>query len=205
MNKKIITSLIFAVLFLICAASCVDPKNNSSFGADSGETSVQISQDETKITSDENSVSTGIEDTSVTESNTSSTPADTEPIDDTISGIYYCSTDLFNAEYRSKYPGQNPYMSFDGDGNCVMLVGYGRGMCEVNGTYTIEEDKINVELDLTGTPFEGIDPASGNPYMDNKFIFEIVDSGHIIIGPADDSVYNGDCYAVRTGDSFIKE
>ena len=123
----------------------------------------------------------------------------------TVSGVYYYETELFNAEYRAKYPGQNPYINFFDDGTCVMIVHYIGGACSVGGTYEIDGNKIKTEFDLSGTPVAGIDVATGKPYMDDSFVFEIVDNDHLRIGPAPDSYYNGDCYVVRSGGSFIRE
>ncbi|MBQ7827502.1 MAG: hypothetical protein IJ386_04475 [Clostridia bacterium] len=123
----------------------------------------------------------------------------------TVSGVYYYETELFNAEYRTMHPGHNPYISFFDDRTCVMIVGYGGGICPINGTYEIDGNKINVELDVENSFLGGIDVATGKPYMDNKYVFEIVDNDHIKIGPAPDSYYGGECYVVRAGGSFIRE
>ena len=203
MNKKIIASLvIFAMLASVCATACALRPDADNTNMDTTESRTEsLGQSAASDETEPVSLPPKTEFVTVTEI---TTEAETNPVEDTIMGTYYCSTDFFTDEYRAKYPGQTPYITFNNDGSCVFLVGYLHGICEIEGTYQIEGNEINVELDLLGTPFEGTD-STGDPYMDHQFVFEIINNNHIVIGPAPNSVYNGDCYVVRSGDSFIRK
>ena len=126
------------------------------------------------------------------------------PNENTIDGKYYCYTDFFTEEYREKNPGNTPFITFDSDGTCMFYILYSHGGAGVPGKYQINENAINVQLDLSESPFKGTE-KNGNPYMDDKLVFEIIDNNHIVIGAAPDSVHNGDFYVVRNGDSFIRK
>lgn len=207
---KRILVLLLSLSLLFAVVGCDNTDENADQPSDTVQTT-ELSEKTTEVTETHTAEPTTApeetetsETTIETSSEESSETEQTDPAEDTIGGKYYCSTDFFTDEYRIKYPGDTPYITLNDDGSCVLLVGYFHGICEVEGTYLIEGNVINVELDLRGTPFEGTD-TTGRPFMDDRFVFEIIDNDHIVIGPAPNAVYNGDCYVVRSGDSFIRE
>ena len=137
----------------------------------------------------------------------------------TYAGTYWKSTksDEEDAEYAAKYPGNTPFLQLNEDGTCVFKVFFFHGSTYVNGVYSVEDNKITVELDTDSNPDIGgyIKLANGEymysedgrktPYMDSSFVFEIVDEDKLKICPSDDSFYNGNCYVVRNGDVFAKK
>ncbi|MCI8331310.1 MAG: hypothetical protein HFE78_00565 [Clostridiales bacterium] len=129
---------------------------------------------------------------------------DTEPIDDQnrIIGKYTCVSDYCNNNLKD-YPEYLPYITFNDDGTCEMLVYYIGGSTLLPGTYMIEDNKIFVEVDPSGTPVDGID-ESGIPYMDDKYVFTITDYDHITIGSVEGAYFNG-CYVAHNGDPFVRQ
>ena len=108
-----------------------------------------------------------------------------------ILGKYVCFSDYHKDKNIIKNPDDIPSITFYENGKCNLFVAYFGGVWDVNGLYEIKEDTIKVELDLHGTPFEGIDTA-GNPYMDAIYIFNIIDNDKLIIDKGFYSVYAGD-------------
>lgn len=151
------------------------------------------------------------------------TGTDEKDVDDvtsnTYAGTYWQSTksDEEAAEYAAKYPGNTPFLQLNEDGTCVFKVFFFHGSTYVNGVYTVEDNKITVELDTDSNPDIGgyIKLANGEymysedgrktPYMDSSFVFEIVDEDKLKICPGADSFYNGSCYVVKNGDVFAKK
>lgn len=138
-----------------------------------------------------------------TEEPTQAETQDTEPVDNKnqIAGKYVC---VSNYCMNISDPDYVPYIIFNGDGSCEMFVYYVGGVTLLPGTYMVEDNKIFVEVNPAGTPVDGID-NSGRPYMDDKYVFEIIDYDHIIIGPAEGAYHNGSCYVARNGDPFVRK
>ena len=114
-----------------------------------------------------------------------------------ILGQYVCDSDYHRDDFNVQHPESVPFITFRDDGNCSLYVNYLNGCEYVHGTYSIENDRIQVELDFHGTYFEGkIDPATGGPWMDNHYVFQIIDDNQIII--------DREFYTVNAGDTFVR-
>ena len=107
-----------------------------------------------------------------------------------ISDTYTCSSDYFSTLSTT------PSICFNKNGDCVISVNYSGGICNMEGKYYIQGDKIYVKLSFDNTIFED----TGNEYTDldymsNKYVFSIVNDTEIVI--------NRGCYAVKAGDGFV--
>ena len=107
-------------------------------------------------------------------------------------GKFYCSNDYYNIEWFENNPESIPSIEFFKDGRCILFVNYFEGTCDISGVYSIEGNKIKVELDFQGTIFEG----TGTEYMDDQYVFTIISDNEITI----DKGY----YTVEAGDPFIR-
>lgn len=113
-----------------------------------------------------------------------------------ILGKYVCSSAYFSDEYFTTMHQESvPSISFYDNGNCLLMVNYLEGCCNVKGVYSVDDDKIHVQLDLEWTLFEGTDEA-GLPYMDDEYIFEITDEDHLVIDRG--------FYSVNARDPFVR-
>lgn len=128
-----------------------------------------------------------------------------KPVDDKerIIGKYTWVSDSCDEALKA-HPEYIPAITFNNDNTCEMLVNYIGGKTLLPGVYTIEDNKIFVEVDPSGTPVGGIIPNTDQPYMDDKYVFEIIDYDHLTFCPAEGSYYN-DCYIVRNGDPFERQ
>lgn len=113
-----------------------------------------------------------------------------------ISGKYICSNDYFNNEPFIKYSDYIPTITFYDNSSCSLLVHYGGGKTDVNCSYFIKEDIIQVKLNIKGSFFDAPD-AEGYPFMEEQYNFTIIDNNHITI--------NKGFYTVDSGDLFIKK
>jgi len=127
------------------------------------------------------------------DSSESNNSTDSSKIEIDILGKFVCAADYFEAFIES--PEYIPYITFEGDGICSLLIYYIGGKCIATGVYDIENEIIKVELDLRGTPVYGTDEG-GFPYMDDKYVFEIISNNEIVI--------HGEFYAVMDGDAFVR-
>ena len=109
-------------------------------------------------------------------------------------GEYKCSNDYFAQEFFLRVPEAVPSITFKEDNLCELVINYFEGLCTVYGRYTFEEDKVLVEVDLEGTIFK----EGGKNYIPTEYVFNIVDSYHIIV----DKSFSG---GVISGDVFIKK
>jgi len=116
-------------------------------------------------------------------------------VDYSIDDKYACTNDYFEADFFIQHPEAVPFIDFVEDGKCIFGINYSGGFCDVNGTYSIEDDRIYVELDFKGTIF--IDNETAATYTFTQYVFSIVSDDEIVI--------DKDCYGVRAGDSFIRE
>lgn len=73
-----------------------------------------------------------------------------------------------------------------------MLVNFLGGIANVNGQYTVDENKVDVKLDFNRSRFEG----SGTTYMDDTYVFEITDDEKMTIDRG--------VYIVNEGDPFVR-
>ena len=109
-----------------------------------------------------------------------------------IIGKYICDNDYHKDEFFIENPESIPYITFNNDGSCKLLVNYLEGGCYMNGSYNIEDNQILVKLDFSGTIFEG----TGTEYMDDEHVFTIISNDKIIIDKG--------FYTVNARDFFIK-
>jgi hypothetical protein len=110
-------------------------------------------------------------------------------------GEYTCSNDMYyNSEFYITHPDAIPSITFYDDGSCKFIINYSEGICNVEGYYCIDEDYIYIGLELSNTIF--LDKETGEKYMDDQYVFTIVNSDTIVI--------DKDCYAVYAGDSFVR-
>ena len=63
-------------------------------------------------------------------------------------GTYICRGEIYDmfAENSEEYI---PYFSFDGSGACTAMIYYIGGVTYVDGTYSVDGDRLSVKLDLT--------------------------------------------------------
>lgn len=207
--KKVLLILLAVFIFTGCESKAqetdyIPARTQTNPNSDTIEITVVESNNEetTKFNETTESAATN----PIVDTNETKTPDFEEPIEDKISGIYYCESDYCNNDLIIlRRPECKPYIAFYENSYCVFHVNYAEGLCDFEGTYKIEDNVINVKLDLSENPFGGINVATGNPYMDDEFTFEIIDNNHIKIGPGPDSFYGGDCYTVNNGDPFIRK
>jgi len=114
-----------------------------------------------------------------------------------ISGTYICSSDYHSDEFSVIYSDTIPSVSFYDNGICEFIVNYFEGTCIIIGNYTVEGNYVKVSLDFRGTIFEiNEDPYTGEKYMDDEYIFTIINNNKLII----DRAY----YTVEAEDPFVK-
>ncbi len=121
---------------------------------------------------------------------------DSDTLND-LAGLYSWTTEEYSAERRINY------LILNNDETCALMVSYFHGKVAIDGKYTVDGSKIRVDLLMDGSYMDG-ESSSGTPYMDDSFVFEIVDEHNIKIGPADESAKNISCYGVKSGDIFTK-
>jgi len=110
-----------------------------------------------------------------------------------ILGKYICSNDYINGgEHFERFPEDIPAINFYEDGICEITINYLEGICIASGIYTIEESRIFVAINLDNTIFEG----TGAEYIDDQYIFDIINDEQIVI--------DRDFYLAWAGDSFLK-
>ena len=113
-----------------------------------------------------------------------------------ILGKYICSNDYFNNEPFIEYSDYIPAITFYDNNICNLLVHYGGGKTDVSCSYDIKEKTIQVKLNIKGSFFD-VPDMEGYPFIDDQYIFTIIDNNHIIIDKG--------FYTVGSGDSFIKK
>ena len=112
-----------------------------------------------------------------------------------VSGDYICFNDeYYNNAFFTKHPDAIPSITFYNDGSCKFVVNYLEGVCDVGGFYHVDKDFVYIELELSDTIF--VDKETGEKYMDDQYVFTIINIDKIII--------DRDCYAVNAGDSFVR-
>ncbi len=118
-----------------------------------------------------------------------------------ILGTFYCVGN-FRQQCFIDDPECISAITFNADGTIAFRVFYGDGTYTVGGTYDVTDNMIRIKCDLTASPFEGVD-HSGRIYMEDEFVFEIVDNDNLIFHDAE-NCEKKDCYIVRDGDSFVR-
>lgn len=114
----------------------------------------------------------------------------------TIIGKYTCSNDYWKDDFFIQNPEKVPFILFEDNNNCSILVNYLGGLANVKCSYSIEKNTVKVKAYLAGTPFDGT-YDDGRPYMEDEYIFNIMDDNNIIIDKG--------FYTVGAGDKFIKK
>ena len=109
-------------------------------------------------------------------------------------GKFICSNNYYNSQVVYNIPS----ITFNNGNSCVFVVNYLEGGADINGTYKREGNEITVELNFQGTIFENnLDEFTGEKYIEEQFIFTIVDEDKVAI--------DKNCYAVEAGDLFIRQ
>lgn len=112
-----------------------------------------------------------------------------------ILGEYLCANEEFNNEFFIKNPDYIPSITFYDNGSCKAHVNYLEGIIDVLGYYSIEGNLIHVNLNIDDSVF--YNSETGEKYIDDQFIFTIVDDNKIIL--------DGDFYSVGSGEIFVKK
>ena len=121
-----------------------------------------------------------------------------------IIGTFYCNNYWLRTSKGFTYhPEYIPAITFNADGTIVFRVYYFGDVTTVDGTYDVTDNMIRIRCDLTGSPFEGVTP-SGRIYMEDEFVFEIVDNDNLIFHDAENCEQKA-CYVVYDGDAFARE
>lgn len=110
-------------------------------------------------------------------------------------GTYLCRGQIYDQLIESSKE-YIPYISFDGNGALTAGIYYIGGITYVSGTYSVENNTLDVKFDLTYSPVWSPDEKTQDRYMDDEFSFAVTDSEHIAI----DKGY----YVVNAGDVFEK-
>ncbi len=114
----------------------------------------------------------------------------------TIIGKYTCSNEYWKDDFFIQNPEKVPYIIFENNNNCSILVNYLDGLENVKCSYIMEKDTIKVKAYIEGTLFDGT-YDDGRPYMEDEYIFDVIDNNHIVIDKG--------FYTVSARDSFIKK
>ena len=143
-----------------------------------------------------------------TEPSTPETTITEEPITQTTntdslitSKTYICCTSYFDDPFFSKHPNSVPALTLKSDGSMIFRINYLEGVTDVPGTYKIEDNHIYIDCTMEGSFF---DDGTGYEYMDDKFVFEVVDDDTLTIHAHPDDTGSFNCYAVNAGDPFIR-
>lgn len=123
-------------------------------------------------------------------------PGDNKLYEFNIIGKYICSNDYWKDDFFIKNPQKVPFILFESNNKCSILVNYLGGLENVKCSYSKEKDTVKVKVDLKGTPFDGT-YNDGRPYMEDEYIFNIIDDNNIVIDKG--------FYTVNAGDYFIKK
>ena len=119
------------------------------------------------------------------------------------SRTYYCTADYFR-EWSAKDLEYIPALTLNEDGTMILRVFYIGGVADVSGTYEIDGDKIYIYCNLEESFFKGTDTL-GYPYMDDKFMFEVVDEDTLIFFGHPDDTNGVRAYTLEQGDVFKSE
>lgn len=174
--------------------------------------------DPTQIDTATQSEQVEINTASPTEYDSTNTPEVSESlyIQDRIDGTYWCNEYARyygkysdNAEYykanEAYYKNYIPTLTFRQDGTVTFKIHTQGGMVEFEGVYSIDGAYISIELDLTDHPMGGFIPNTNYPYIDSRFLLEIIDYDTISFGVAPDAHYKEGCHWILVGDLFTRE
>lgn len=202
--KKYITIILIALSALILV-SCQASAEDSNFIT---RTEVPETHEVFESATIENTIAT----TNTLETTESSTPETTiteEPITQTTntdslitSKTYICCTSYFDDPFFSKHPNSVPALTLKSDGSMIFRINYLQGVTDVLGTYKIEDNHIYIDCTMEGSFF---DDGTGYEYMDDKFVFEVVDDDTLTIHAHPDDTGSFNCYAVNAGDPFVRK
>ncbi len=201
-NIMMITMVIVSTLVLLLTVACISRPVTDDV--------VQDSTPSENIVTTKPQPEQDTEDTTASTENATDEPTqpETNQVDNTerIIGKYTWVSESCQKALKDN-PEYLPAITFNNDDTCEMLVYYFGGSTLFSGIYMIDDNKIFVDLDLEseGSGFEGTIPNTDQPYMDDKYVFEIIDYDHITIGPAEGAYHNGNCYVVRSGDPFERQ
>lgn len=123
---------------------------------------------------------------------------------ETQSKTYYCDANYFKRGGFLTQPECIPALTLNDDGTMIFRVYYIGGVTDVPGTYVIEDNKIYIYCVLEGTPVYGF-YSDGMAWMDDKFMFEIVNDDTLTIHAHPDDTGSFRCYAVNAGDPFVRK
>ncbi len=119
------------------------------------------------------------------------------------SRTYYCTADYYR-EWFAKDWEYIPALTLNDDGTMMFRVFYIGGVADVPGTYEIDGNKIYIYCRLDESFFKGSDPY-GFPYMDDKFMFEVVDEDTLIFFGHPDDTNDVRAYTLEQGYVFKSE
>ena len=110
-------------------------------------------------------------------------------------GTYICRGEIYDmfAENSEEYI---PYFSFDGSGACTAMIYYIGGVTYVDGTYSVDGDRLSVKLDLTYSAVWDPLGVRQETYMGDTYTFTAESEARLTIDKG--------FYAVHDGDGFEK-
>ena len=110
-------------------------------------------------------------------------------------GTYICRGEIYDmfAENSEEYI---PYFSFDGSGACTAMIYYIGGVTYVDGTYSVDDDRLSVKLDLTYSAVWDPFGVRQEDYMGDAYTFTVESEARLTIDKG--------FYAVHDGDGFEK-
>lgn len=146
-------------------------------------------------------IDTSIDTSATAEPEPTETQSPTEQPTETQSKTYICTADMFTKDGFLTQPEYIPALTLNDDGTLIFRVYYIGGVTDVPGTYEIEDNHIYIDCVLEGTPVYGFFP-DGGAWMDNKFMFEIVDEDTLIFYGHPDDTGDVRCYTVEPGYVF---
>ncbi len=146
-------------------------------------------------------IDTSIDTSATAEPEPTETQPNVEQPTETQSKTYICTAEMFTKDGFLTQPEYIPALTLNDDGTLIFRVYYIGGVTDVPGTYEIEDNHIYIDCVLEGTPVYGFFP-DGGAWMDNKFMFEIVDEDTLIFYGHPDDTGDVRCYTVEPGDVF---
>lgn len=110
-----------------------------------------------------------------------------------IIGEYICQGEIYD-QFKEEAYEYIPSINFYEDGSCRLRVYYIGGVSNVEGVYYIDENRIYVKVDLLYTNFQ--DSVTGENYMDDEYVFTIIDEDYLVIDRG--------FYVVNAEDPFVR-
>ena len=113
-----------------------------------------------------------------------------------ITGEYICDSIYFDDDFFAEKPENVSKITFNNNGFCKLRVNYLGGISDVDCSYEVKQDFVKVKVHLEKSILSGTDER-GNVYMNDEYIFSIINNNEIVIDKG--------FYAVKANDSFIKK